>query len=125
MVNGWAKSRLFKLFLAHWRINLDPMSRIDLFFSVSLVVHWVVMTGWVVWQQTEFCNSRWEERLYHMVVGLIYCFCFFSLKEGRSRHRLAAFQVGLTVSYLFLKISKHETVRNRCLFRRISIISRN
>lgn len=47
--------------------------------------HWLVMTAWVVWQNTDFCSSKWEERLYNAVVGAIYCFCFFNLKEGRSR----------------------------------------
>jgi hypothetical protein len=51
------------------------------------------MTAWVMWQQTELCTTRWEVILYNALVGLIYCFCFFSLKEGRSRHRLAAFHV--------------------------------
>ena len=42
------------------------------------------MTAWVVWQNTDFCTNIWEERLYNAVVGVIYCFCFFNLKEGRS-----------------------------------------
>jgi hypothetical protein len=64
-------------------------------------VHWAVMTGWVVWQHTEFCTNRWEERLYNAVIGLVYCFSFFSLKEGRSRYRQAAFQVGLEKTRVF------------------------
>ena len=57
----------------------------------ALVVHWLVMTGWVIWQNTDFCSTLWEERLYNAVVGVIYCFCFFNLKEGRSRFRAAIF----------------------------------
>ena len=49
------------------------------------------MTGWVIWQDTDFCNNLWEERLYNAVVGVIYCFCFFNLKEGRSRSRMIIF----------------------------------
>jgi len=49
------------------------------------------MTLWVVWQNTDFCSSLWEERLYNAVVGVIYCFCFFNLKEGQSRYRAALF----------------------------------
>ncbi len=67
----------------------------ELLFSLCPVVHWAVMTGWVVWQHTEFCTNRWEERLYNAVIGLVYCFSFFSLKEGRSRYRQAAYQVEL------------------------------
>ena len=49
------------------------------------------MTAWVVWQKTDFCTNIWEERLYNAVVGIIYCFCFFNLKEGRSRYRMTVF----------------------------------
>ena len=49
------------------------------------------MTIWVVWQDTDFCNNAWEERLYNAIVGVIYCFCFFNLKEGRSRYRASIF----------------------------------
>ena len=59
--------------------------------SLVSVVHWFLMTAWVVWQATDFCTNVWEERLYNAVVGVIYCFCFFNLKEGRSRYRMAVF----------------------------------
>ena len=55
------------------------------------VVHWLLMMAWVVWQKTDFCSNIWEERLYNAVVGVIYCFCFFNLKEGRSRYRMTVF----------------------------------
>lgn len=44
-------------------------------------------------QKTDFCQTPWEERIYNCVVGLIYCFCFFNLREGQSRHRALAFYV--------------------------------
>ena len=49
------------------------------------------MTTWVIFQETDFCPNPWEERLYNAVVGVIYCFCFFNLKEGRSRYRASLF----------------------------------
>ena len=49
------------------------------------------MMAWVIWQKTDFCTNIWEERLYNAVVGVIYCFCFFNLKEGRSRYRMTVF----------------------------------
>jgi len=58
---------------------------------IVIFVHWFLMTAWVIWQNTDFCTNRWEERLYNAVVGVIYCFCFFNLKEGRSRYRMAIF----------------------------------
>ncbi len=43
-------------------------------------VHWFVMSAWAYFQNTDFCPTRWEERLFNIVVGVIYCFSFFSLK---------------------------------------------
>ncbi|KAL1478453.1 hypothetical protein MTO96_035019 [Rhipicephalus appendiculatus] len=53
--------------------------------------HWMLMTGWLVWQKTDFCPSRWEEHVYNAVVGAIYTFCFFNVRDGRSRSRVILF----------------------------------
>ncbi|XP_070555805.1 uncharacterized protein [Ptychodera flava] len=58
---------------------------------VVLGVHWLVMTIWIYSQKTDFCESRCMERLFNCVMGIVYCFCFFNLKEGMSRYRLLAF----------------------------------
>ncbi|XP_065300917.1 XK-related protein 7-like isoform X1 [Dermacentor albipictus] len=58
---------------------------------VIIGTHWMLMTGWLVWQKTDFCPSRWEELVYNAVVGAIYTFCFFNVREGRSRGRVFAF----------------------------------
>jgi len=49
------------------------------------------MTIWVILQKTEFCPTMWEERIYNCIIGLIYCFDFFNLREGRSRYRVFVF----------------------------------
>lgn len=82
---------------------------------IVLFVHWLLMTGWVIWQDTDFCVNVWEERLYNAVVGVIYCFCFFNLKEGRSRYRAAIFYAVivlenfafLSLFYYFSPINNH------------------
>lgn len=48
------------------------------------------MTIWVT-LQTEFCSTVWEKRAYSCIIGLIYCFDFFNLCEGKSRCRVFAF----------------------------------
>lgn len=49
------------------------------------------MTIWVIKQNTDFCPTPWEERIYNGIVGVIYCFSFFNISEGRSRKRVLAF----------------------------------
>lgn len=47
-----------------------------------------VMTFWIIQGETDFCMSKWEEIIYNMVVGIIYIFCWFNVKEGPSRFRM-------------------------------------
>lgn len=70
------------------------------------------MTVWVVLQKTDLCSTPWEECAYNGVVGVVYCFCFFNLREGRARGRMLAFYVvtvtqNLACLYLFLALAQH------------------
>ena len=67
-----------------------------------LGIHWVLMTAWVVLQRTDFCPTQPEERLFNAVVGVIYVFCFFSLKEGQTRWRLLFFYTIFFDTHVFI-----------------------
>ncbi|XP_033645384.1 XK-related protein 4-like [Asterias rubens] len=54
-------------------------------------IHWVGMTLWLVYQDTDFCTTRLEEVLFDAVIGIIHIFCFFNMKEGRTRYRALFF----------------------------------
>ncbi|XP_062843732.1 XK-related protein 4 [Trichomycterus rosablanca] len=60
----------------------------QLYFGIFIVLHWCIMTFWIVHCETEFCVSKWEEIVFDMVVGIIYIFSWFNVKEGRTRCRL-------------------------------------
>ncbi|KAK1124664.1 hypothetical protein K0M31_006035 [Melipona bicolor] len=53
--------------------------------------HWLFMTIWVLLQNTDFCPTVWEERIYNCIIGFIYCFDFFNLRVGKSRYRVFVF----------------------------------
>uniref|UniRef100_A0A8D3C3Q1 XK-related protein n=1 Tax=Scophthalmus maximus TaxID=52904 RepID=A0A8D3C3Q1_SCOMX len=55
------------------------------------IKHWCVMTFWIIQGETDFCMSKWEEIIYNMVVGIIYIFCWFNVKEGPSRFRMTVY----------------------------------
>ncbi|KAJ1076890.1 hypothetical protein K5549_017454, partial [Capra hircus] len=76
-----ARSLAFALFASVYK----------LYFGIFIVAHWCVMTFWVIQGETDFCMSKWEEIIYNMVVGIIYIFCWFNVKEGRSRHRVTLY----------------------------------
>ncbi|XP_025271378.1 uncharacterized protein LOC105249101 isoform X3 [Camponotus floridanus] len=71
-------------------------------FFLFLGLHWLFMTIWVILQKTEFCPTMWEERIYNCIIGLIYCFDFFNLREGRSRYRVLVFYTVIVAQNLIL-----------------------
>ncbi|XP_072265245.1 XK-related protein 6-like [Pyxicephalus adspersus] len=63
----------------------------QLYFGIFVVVHWCIMAFWIIQGGTDFCMSKWEEVLFNMVVGIVYIFCWFNVKEGRTRYRMFAY----------------------------------
>jgi len=49
--------------------------------------HWIVMASWVISQRTAACNTKGEEFLFALVLGVIYIFMFFNAKEERTRYK--------------------------------------
>ncbi|XP_028842861.1 XK-related protein 6 [Denticeps clupeoides] len=64
-----------------------------IYFGIFVVIHWCAMAFWIVHGGTDFCMSKWEEVLFNMVVGIVYIFCWFNVKEGRSRYRMVAYYI--------------------------------
>ncbi|XP_018399399.1 PREDICTED: uncharacterized protein LOC108777095 [Cyphomyrmex costatus] len=73
-------------------------------FFLFLGLHWLSMTVWVILQKTKFCSTAWEERIYNCVIGLIYCFDFFNLRDDRSRYRVLIFYSVVAAQNLFFLI---------------------
>ena len=86
-----------------WRLSMvaSRVVTLVLFASVykswSLLVigfHWIGMTLWILWQKPSFCSdNRILKSMYPVVVGFVYVFCFFNVKDGFSRKRLVIFYV--------------------------------
>lgn len=66
---------------------------------VAVAVHWFVMTAWLVCQKTRFCVDEYgtthlcREYLFNSVIGFVYIFCFFNIKEGMTRIRVIPYYV--------------------------------
>lgn len=85
------------------------------------------MTIWVIQQKTDFCPSRPEEIFYNCIVGVIYCFCFFNLKEGQARYRMLVFYVimisqNIACIFLFMFLSEPEVLKSELIFIAIGLI---
>ncbi|XP_061628740.1 XK-related protein 7-like [Phyllopteryx taeniolatus] len=74
----------------------------QLYFSIFIVAHWCIMTFWIIQGETDFCMSKWEEIIYNMMVGIVYVFCWFNVKEGRTRYRMLTYSLTVFVENVAL-----------------------
>ncbi|XP_017264884.1 XK-related protein 7 [Kryptolebias marmoratus] len=74
----------------------------QLYFGIFIVAHWCIMTFWIIQGETDFCMSKWEEIIYNMMVGIVYVFCWFSVREGRTRYRMLIYSLTVFVENVAL-----------------------
>ncbi|XP_020785520.2 XK-related protein 7 [Boleophthalmus pectinirostris] len=74
----------------------------QLYFGIFIFVHWCIMTFWIIQGETDFCMSKWEEIIYNMMMGIVYIFCWFSVREGRTRCRLLIYSLTVFVENVAL-----------------------
>ena len=53
--------------------------------------HWLIMSSWLIYLRTEACVTRCEEFLFCVVLGAVYIFSFFNVKEERTRWKYAGY----------------------------------
>ncbi|KOB70041.1 XK-related protein [Operophtera brumata] len=63
----------------------------DIWTLLPLGLQWSAMTVWIILQNTAFCPNKFEEAMYNIVMGFVYCFFYINLKEGHTRYRLLLF----------------------------------
>ncbi|XP_026089254.1 XK-related protein 6-like [Carassius auratus] len=73
-----------------------------IYFGIFVVLHWCAMAFWVIHGGTDFCMSKWEEVLFNMLVGVVYVFCWFNVKEGRTRYRMVVYYLLVLVENTIL-----------------------
>ncbi|XP_039733193.1 XK-related protein 5 isoform X2 [Pteropus medius] len=53
--------------------------------------HWLVMTFWLVAQQSDIVDSTCHWRLFNLLAGAVYILCYLNFWDSPSRHRMATF----------------------------------
>nr|KAF6428780.1 XK related 5 [Rousettus aegyptiacus] len=53
--------------------------------------HWLVMTFWLVAQQSDIADSTCHWRLFNLLAGAVYILCYLNFWDGPSWHRMATF----------------------------------
>lgn len=85
-------------FLWHFFYITSRVLALSLFASVYpyyifvfCFVHWCCMTMWIYVQKTDFCQKRWEEFFYNVIMGIVHIFVFFNVKDTRTRYKYVAY----------------------------------
>uniref|UniRef100_A0A8C8SFM1 XK-related protein n=1 Tax=Pelusios castaneus TaxID=367368 RepID=A0A8C8SFM1_9SAUR len=60
---------------------------------VAAGAHWLVMSFWLVSQQTDIIASSCQWRLFNFLVGAVYIFCYINFQAGPSKYRMTVFYV--------------------------------
>ncbi|XP_065258088.1 XK-related protein 5 [Emys orbicularis] len=69
---------------------------------VAAGAHWLVMSFWLVSQQTDIIASSCHWRLFNFLVGAVYIFCYINFQAGPSRYRVAVFYAIMLIENIFL-----------------------
>uniref|UniRef100_A0A8C0FYW6 XK-related protein n=1 Tax=Chelonoidis abingdonii TaxID=106734 RepID=A0A8C0FYW6_CHEAB len=69
---------------------------------VAAGAHWLVMSFWLVSQQTDIIASSCHWRLFNFLVGAVYIFCYINFQASPSRYRVAVFYVIMLIENIFL-----------------------
>ncbi|XP_075057323.1 XK-related protein 5 isoform X2 [Mixophyes fleayi] len=64
--------------------------------------HWLVMSFWLVAQQTDVISRPCYWRLFNILLGAVYVFCFINVRDGPSRYRIAIFYVTMLLENCIL-----------------------
>uniref|UniRef100_A0A8B9PCC5 XK-related protein n=1 Tax=Apteryx owenii TaxID=8824 RepID=A0A8B9PCC5_APTOW len=70
--------------------------------------HWLVMSFWLVAQQTDIVTSSCRWRLFNCLLGAVYVFCYVNVRPGPSKLRVAVFYAIMLVENTLLLLLATE-----------------
>uniref|UniRef100_A0A8C6EBV4 XK-related protein n=1 Tax=Moschus moschiferus TaxID=68415 RepID=A0A8C6EBV4_MOSMO len=80
---GMVGARVLSLVLFFWAFRAWVL--------VVAGAHWLVMTFWLVAQQSDIVDSTCRWRLFNLLVGAVFILCYLNLWDSPSRNRMATF----------------------------------
>eukprot|EP00076_Gallus_gallus_P039426 XP_025004964.1 XK-related protein 5 isoform X3 [Gallus gallus] len=70
--------------------------------------HWVLMSFWLVALQSDIVAQPCRWRLFNILLGAVYIFCYVNVQPGPSKHRMAVFYVVMLTENTFLLLLATE-----------------
>nr|XP_033793461.1 XK-related protein 5 [Geotrypetes seraphini] len=65
-------------------------------------MHWLVMSFWLVAQQTDIISQPFHWKLFNIILGAIYVFCYINFKTSPSRYRVTIFYMVMLIENVSL-----------------------
>ncbi|XP_065802589.1 XK-related protein 5 [Muntiacus reevesi] len=91
---GMVGARVLSLVLFFWAYRVWVL--------VVAGAHWLVMTFWLVAQQSDIVDSTCRWRLFNLLVGAVFILCYLNLWDSPSRNRMAAFYTVMLLENIIL-----------------------
>ncbi|XP_021248649.1 XK-related protein 5 [Numida meleagris] len=73
--------------------------------------HWVLMSFWLVALQSDIVAQPCRWRLFNIVLGAVYVFCYINVQPSPSKHRMAVFYVVMLMENTLLLLLATEFLR--------------
>uniref|UniRef100_A0A669Q6Y4 XK-related protein n=1 Tax=Phasianus colchicus TaxID=9054 RepID=A0A669Q6Y4_PHACC len=70
--------------------------------------HWVLMSFWLVALQSDIVAQPCHWRLFNILLGAVYIFCYINVQPGPSKHRMAVFYVVMLMENTLLLLLATE-----------------
>ncbi|XP_072188841.1 XK-related protein 5 [Excalfactoria chinensis] len=70
--------------------------------------HWVLMSFWLVALQSDIVAQPCRWRLFNVLLGAVYIFCYINVQPGPSKHRMAVFYVVMLMENTLLLLLATE-----------------
>ncbi|XP_078503710.1 XK-related protein 5 isoform X2 [Lissotriton helveticus] len=82
---------------------LAVFARVHHFWTFAVAgLHWLVMSFWLASQQTDIINKACYWKVFNILVGAVYIFCYINLRDGTSRCRVVMFYSVMLLENLIL-----------------------
>ncbi|XP_028737885.1 XK-related protein 5 [Peromyscus leucopus] len=85
--------------------------------------HWLVMTFWLVAQQSDIVESTFHWRLFNLLVGAVYILCYINFWDSPSRSRMASFYLVMLLENSILLLLATDFLQGNNLWTVAGVLS--
>uniref|UniRef100_A0A2C9LVW8 XK-related protein n=1 Tax=Biomphalaria glabrata TaxID=6526 RepID=A0A2C9LVW8_BIOGL len=77
-------------------------SAFDLWVFGILTLHWIIVSVWLIMQNTSFYKKNLQEKLFNLICSFVMIFCFLNMREGHTRYRVIIFYLLVYIENAFM-----------------------